>query len=183
MNVVSQSSIVKFLAENMRHLGRSGDKALVQLNISKKIVYQVPAVAKTLDGFLLMDKHKVEALAVTDNSGKLIGELSAANLRGLGADIFTRMELSVEEFIKGHRLPETCQPAARLKDVITQLARTGSHRLWVVDAEAKPIGIVSLTDVMKALMLCLNVTPRRKKTRSVDFSKLKLKPINPTGSP
>ena len=137
----------------------------------KKVV-TVEESAKAIEGYTLMDANKLESIAVVSD-GKLVGQLSASDLRGLAKDLFSSLDKRISDFIGKAKKISTCSPDAKLKDVIKQLAASSLHRLWIVDKELHPIGVVSLGDVMKALMLSLNVTPKRKKTRSVDFSKLK----------
>lgn len=127
---------------------------------------------KALDGYKLIDQNKLEAIAVVNEQGHLVGQLSAQDLRGLAGNLFPALETPIREFIGKQKKLETCGTDIKLKDVIKQLAASGEHRLWIVDKDGTPLGVVSLGDVMKALMLSLNVTPKRKKTRSVDFSKL-----------
>jgi CBS-domain-containing membrane protein len=171
--VATQSTVVRYLAKNLKEIGRALDKPIDYLGLGKRQAISVTWTARTLDGYILLDKHKVEAIAVTDEAGVLVGALSASDLRGLGAGLFAAFQQPVREFIKGQPPPETCAPDASLKDLVAQLAATRSHRAWLVTRDRRPFGVVSNTDVMKALLLCLNVSPRRRRTRSVDFSKLR----------
>lgn len=148
-------------------------KSLKDLHLGVKKVITVEESAKAIEGYKLMDANKLESIAVVNAEGKLIGQLSASDLRGLAKDLFSSLDKRISEFIHKAAKIATCSPDAKIKDVIKQLAAGSLHRLWIVDKEHHPIGVVSLGDVMKALMLSLNVTPKRKKTRSVDFSKLK----------
>jgi len=170
--IVSQSSMVKYLHNHLKELGRSITRPIDYLGLGKRQAISIDSKAKALDGYVLIDKHKVEAIAITGEGGVLVGALSATDLRGLAHDIFPALEKPIEEFVKGQVPPQTVPPDIPLKDLITLLATTNSHRAWICTSTKKPLGVVSNTDVMKALLLCLNVTPRRRKTRSVDFTKL-----------
>ena len=120
----------------------------------------------------MIDENKLEAVAVVNGEGQLTGQLSAQDLRGLAANLFPSLEKPIHEFIEKQKKAGTCTPEIKLKEVIKLLAASGDHRLWIIDKDNVPLGVVSVGDVMKALMLSLNVTPKRKKTRSVDFTKL-----------
>ena len=41
-----------------------------------------------------------------------------------------------------------CDPKAALKDVIRRLAHSHVHRIFVVDTEKRPLGVISLTDII-----------------------------------
>ncbi len=46
----------------------------------------------------------------------------------------------------------TVTPNVPLYDVVHKLAKTGLHRLYVVDPEHKPIGVISLKDVLRYVL-------------------------------
>jgi len=173
MSVVSQSLVVKFLADHLGQVGRAGSKSLRDLHLGVKKVVTVDESAKAIEGYRLMDANKLESIAVVGADGKLVAQLSASDLRGLSKELFAALDRRISDFTGKAKRVSTCQPDTKLRDVVKQLATGSLHRLWIVDKDQRPIGVVSLGDVMKALMLSLNVTPKRKKTRSVDFSKLK----------
>jgi len=175
INIVSQSTVIKFLSEHSSDLGAAAKKTATDLGLGKKSVVSIPDDAKALDGYKLINQHKVEAVAVVSSKdGKLLGALSASDMRGISGDLLKVLDAPMQSFIRNQRKPETCKTNITMKQAIDQLAGGQTHRIFIVDSSDRPIGIISQSDIMKALMLSLNVTPRRKKTRSVDFSKLRL---------
>jgi CBS domain-containing protein len=50
------------------------------------------------------------------------------------------------------RNPETVPPATRIPDMARRMIDRGVHRLIVLDGENRPVGIVSVTDVLAALV-------------------------------
>jgi len=52
----------------------------------------------------------------------------------------------------------SCTSDTTLSQAIRQLAANNLHRLWVVDTKNRPVGVVALLDIMKALMLSNNQT-------------------------
>ena len=48
--------------------------------------------------------------------------------------------------------PITVTESATFEDVVMKLAATRVHRLWIVDSEEKPIGVVSIGDVFKNML-------------------------------
>jgi CBS domain-containing protein len=45
----------------------------------------------------------------------------------------------------------TCEAHTPFRDVVARLAASGVHRIYVVDAQRKPTGVITLTDVLKAV--------------------------------
>lgn len=42
-----------------------------------------------------------------------------------------------------------CTPQSSLGEVMEKVYQTGVHRVWMVDDDYRPIGIVSLTDILR----------------------------------
>jgi CBS-domain-containing membrane protein len=100
-------------------------------------------------------KHNVSAIPVISSDGKLIGELSAAALRGLPpTKIPTALDIPVLDFVQqtGARpTPAFCTPNTSINQVIQEIASSQLHRVWIINTEAdkKCVGVVSLTDMMR----------------------------------
>jgi CBS domain-containing protein len=136
-------------------------------NMTNLIVF--PKTAKLFEAFRNMYENKISAVPVVDpNLGNQLwntGTLSASDLRGMVVDpknIISMMNMSIEEYLnkiqsakKKPKLLERekpkqwrCKPQDTMFDVVNKLTQSGVHRLWVVDLEDRPIGVVSLCDVI-----------------------------------
>jgi CBS domain-containing protein len=184
VNIVSGTNVIKFLADHQTDLGRAGAKTSTELGLGKKGVLHLETTATALDGFRMINQHKVEAIAIVEKDS-LVGTLSASDLRGLTGNLVGLLSAPVLQFIKGQKPPETCRTNISLREAILILAKANAHRIWVVDGPtSRPVGVITQSDIMKAMLLSMNLTPRRKGRRSVDFGKLKLsndkRPTSPT---
>lgn len=105
---------------------------------------------------LLMDK-KSSCLGVVDEQGKLIGNLSASDLKGIRFldDGFNLLKSKVwdvlNEFSKKSTNPVTVKVSNKFSDIIRMINDKNIHRIWVVDEAGAPITIITLTDVLKFL--------------------------------
>jgi CBS domain-containing protein len=92
----------------------------------------------------LLARHAVTALPVVDESGRIVGVISEADViaRGRLADPVGEAMSRVVALVH----PET--EVAELRDVLT---RTGVKSLPVVDAADQVVGVVSRSDVVRAL--------------------------------
>ena len=45
-----------------------------------------------------------------------------------------------------------CSPETDLKEMIRLVVENEAHRIWLVDGDKRPIGVVSLTNMISAIM-------------------------------
>jgi len=120
---------------------------------------QIQEDASVIQAIQKMAIANVSALAVVDSKGSLVGNFSATDLVGLHKETQTEFHLllqPIKEFLKSHSpdslKPKTVTLDTSLRDTIKTLSDLHLHRLWVVEGD-KVKGVVSLTDVLRAIML------------------------------
>jgi CBS domain-containing protein len=160
-SVLSQSQVIEFINANLDTLGTIKDKPVEQMRGVIKQVYTVKEDSLTIDAFKLMQQNSLTGVAVVNESGAVVGNLSVRDLKGLRLEnqLFHRLFQTVHNFIRHLRAelseidsrPRTKQ-VVRLNDtmahVIQILVQQNIHRVYVVDNDQKPIGVVSLKDVL-----------------------------------
>lgn len=138
---VDDSELISFLGEPLKKLGISGHT-----------VFTIEESKAAIEGFRLISKKHVNAIAVVNKEGKLVNTLSASDLRGLNAKNLESTLASCTQFLKdktkGAQI--TTNPEEALLHAVSKLAVNKVHRLWVVDAQGKPTGVVTLTDIIHA---------------------------------
>ncbi len=130
--------------------------------------------AETLhDALLLMEENSLGALPVVDRHGHCLGMLTATDLVSLTRELEEDLEdldrLSepsrkwLMQVIARERgevqvrsvmstLPHTVAPDASLVDAAREMLAHEVHRLPVVDGEKTVVGIVTTTDLLRALV-------------------------------
>jgi CBS domain-containing protein len=108
-----------------------------------------------LNVYRRMAEKNLNGIPVIDhNTQKLIGTLSASDLRGLNYNSINNLVLPVLDFLatlpKADSIlnPPMAKKETPLKDVLKTMSEKHLHRLWVVDDEKKVIDVISLTDLM-----------------------------------
>jgi hypothetical protein len=126
------------------------------------------------DAVQLMSDHHISGLAVLGEAGELVGELSEQDLmvRESGFDagpyvmvldavIYLRNPLgwdkqvhqvlgnSVADVMRPH--PHTIEAGASLRDAARLLHARSTQRLFVLQADGKPVGVLTRGDVVRAL--------------------------------
>ncbi|SPQ96905.1 unnamed protein product (mitochondrion) [Plasmodiophora brassicae] len=158
--LITQSALVQWVVDNKALLGdvlRHPLKDIGPLGTSP--VVSVCATSPVLDAFKLMDEHKISAVGVVSQAkGDLVATVSSSDIKFFLRTKFP-MTHTVMEFVQSIndqmvdiRSPLIC--ASRntpLGDVIGRMAKAKVHRVFLVDGKDKPVGIVSVTDVMKLL--------------------------------
>jgi 5'-AMP-activated protein kinase regulatory gamma subunit len=153
--IVSQSTIVHFMADKL-HVGELknlGEKTLQELGLGG----EVPTTVKTTDSVLrtihLLEHNAVSAAALVEKDGKLAGNFSASVLRGLYADKWPSFLERVDEFLQRHS-PDSLVPlcvyrSATFQTAVQELTKNKVHQIYVIDNDYKPVGILTLTDVIR----------------------------------
>jgi len=111
-----------------------------------------------------LSKNKISAVGVVNENGELIGNLSLTDLRSIGEieglaqlnlpikGYQQRIEaLSSERTIPHYKYPVKANETDTLDSIIQTLITYNIHRIYIVDNLNKPIGILSLIDILQEL--------------------------------
>jgi len=152
-NVISQSDIISFAAQHIEELPVA-DKPIKSLGMVRAPLL-VPMQTTFVDALDALSTNRISGLGIIEPSGKLIANFSASDLRGLSSESFNYFEEPVLNFLKREkatiRNPITCTKESTLREVISKLSSEKIHRIYVVDEQERPIGIVTLSDIMPVL--------------------------------
>jgi CBS domain-containing protein len=158
--LISQLDIVMYFHEHSEELKSCPIKMkdvapILAAEPCGKYLVCINAKNKALDAFLKMTDERVNAVAVIDDNGRLVANLSSSELRGLDEETLKHLEEPVIQFLEktsGHHSlhPITCKPSGFLHNMIPTIVHKRIHRVWVEEDE-KPIGVATLTDIIKTL--------------------------------
>jgi 5'-AMP-activated protein kinase regulatory gamma subunit len=107
--------------------------------------------------------RRVSALPIVDGFGRLLAVYSKADVLNLAADkTYANLMDSMERVLR-NRSPTgcithcvaslTCNRSESLKSVVDRIIKNGLHRLFAVDDEGRVEGIISLSDILRRLVL------------------------------
>jgi len=102
VTVVTQSHVVKFLFHNMYLFGGLANITVDDIHMFHAPVVSVTTDQKGIDAFKLMNEKRVSAVAVVDNNGVLVGNISVSDLKLIGFDgsMFSRLYYPISQFMK-----------------------------------------------------------------------------------
>jgi CBS domain-containing protein len=159
MKLLTQTDVVRFLVARQ---DRAAVREMCEQTLQNARLVDVsggkPPVSCTpewsaLDAFRKLYISDVSAVAVVNDKGDLVGNVSATDVRGLRAESIETVNKPVLEYLKlhsgGHLMhPITADPSrSTVGTVMAQMVAGRVHRVWVTE-HLKPIGVVSMTDIM-----------------------------------
>ncbi len=140
-------------------MGKTVDEMQLGTSPVTAVVESQPAI----EAFKLMDTKQVTGLAIVDSHGKLVGNISARDLKIFIRFIdFNTLLTPVGDFVKALRQHAidiksptiTVFGSTKFEMVVGKLAATKVHRIFVVDDETHfhCIRVISLVDVLYAVL-------------------------------
>lgn len=157
--ILSQSSIVAFIASKCPK--GSLDEKMTDAGLDfRKDVVKIADSASAAEAFELLDSKRLSGIAVVDEDGKLVGTTSAKDIKRAVLDAGrTSMDMDILSYLASVRQSEAVTkkdkyPSVHVHDdatvehVVNLIAKTGLHRVFVVDKDMKPVGVVSFTDII-----------------------------------
>jgi len=160
INVVSQSTILSYLARNLDSLGKVGSTTIAQANLMSSPVQTVNINTPTVVTFALMTKYNFSSMATVDPDFTITSILSLKDIQVAASD-FTKLLLPTQDFINEARRKDyrdvvptvNCKSSDTLSRIISKLAAVGIHRLFVREEGQQQFqGIVSVGDVLRFLV-------------------------------
>lgn len=99
MNVISQSDIIRFLVPKMDQFVSLFDSTAEELGLGMHPPITISSTEPAIKALRLIGTHRISALAVVDENGKLVGNLSASDLKVRFVRSFARANRSRKLFI------------------------------------------------------------------------------------
>mmetsp|Transcript_5221 Transcript_5221/g.14018 ORF Transcript_5221/g.14018 Transcript_5221/m.14018 type:complete len:322 (+) Transcript_5221:32-997(+) len=165
--VLSQSLALRYIAQHLIELKDVVGKPISSFDaLGAKPAIYIESRRNVIEGMELMYKHKLSAVAVVDNAGKLSGNLSLSDIKYVfRTRSYQMLWYTVASFVKLLREKMSLEQNAgmdtfpffditrdkSLNLAIQKIVATRVHHLWIVNQEGKPTGVISITDVMRCL--------------------------------
>lgn len=162
--IVSRTKVVEFLRNELPQFPSVSETKLCETEWFKaraREVITIPSNVKAALAGETMVEKTVSGLAVVDADGKLVGAISATDFkRCLGANMFSVMQTPVEQFLRltneHYKRDQSLKPVVASEDetiasMLKKLHDNHIHRLFIVDGDNKPTGVISLGDIVSYL--------------------------------
>jgi len=159
--IISQSNFIKFFELHKTDLSGDLDQTVEDIGFPLKKVITVPSTETALNAFKTLDKFRISGLGVVKaEDGTLIGNTNAQDLKfhvlDKGRESMSVPILSYLSRIRQREITARDKyPICSVKKtdtmgrIIGLLAATRFHRIFVEDDKRNPIGVCSITDILK----------------------------------
>jgi len=157
ITVATQSYLAHLISSNSSRFPIMHEKISTH-KLAYKEVVSVSSDTRAIDAFEVIRSKKVTGVAVVDQSGKLVDNISASDLKLVGADVelLSRVFMSVSEFLKVDNSKERelifVPTSATIGEVFEKIVSNKTHRVYVTDESNKPVGIISIGDVLESVL-------------------------------
>lgn len=124
----------------------------------KKEPLIAPCDTPTLIALRVMKIYQVSCIGIIDPDGALVGNLSSNDFRGFDFGDLSSLVHPVLTFIKLQHQEDprtwciSCTKDEQVMVLIHRMLRAKVHRIWVCDDYFCPLGVVTMTDILKAFM-------------------------------
>jgi len=158
--LITQSDVIKFLAQNSVLMRQEPlfQKTLGELKLGQRQPLILSHAEISSDAFIEMADKGYDSAAVVDDSGKLIANISASDLKGLTRRNCVILSDPLDNFLnRDWRRGWWSKPiCVDLNDplffVVLQFVSSKVHRMYIIDDDGKPVGEVNHLDILKILL-------------------------------
>ncbi|GMR42078.1 hypothetical protein PMAYCL1PPCAC_12273, partial [Pristionchus mayeri] len=159
--ILTHKRIIKFLSLYMHDLPKPAfmDETPKSLGIgSWGDVLTIHVDTPLIEALQIFLQNRVSALPLVDEEGRAVDIYAKFDVISLAADkAYDKLDITVHEALK-HRQEwfegvRTCKETDSLFSVLESIVRAEVHRLIVTDENEKVTGIISLSDILKYLVL------------------------------
>lgn len=98
--------------------------------------------------------YGVSCVGITDSSGRIIGNLSAADFRVFKPAYLMTLLTPVSSFIQSLHGKNPSEfnlvvgPQSKIENVVDGMMKKKVHRAWVCTEDGKPMGVVTMSDII-----------------------------------
>eukprot|EP00741_Cyanophora_paradoxa_P014243 tig00020800_g13738.t1 len=151
--MVSQTDIARYLIANANALPEHMDRCTA-FEASTKNPFCIRSRDRAIEGFRVMHDKNIRAVGVIDeDTKKLVANLSASDLRKVDKETIGNLNYPVTFFLNkawgAIRQPVACGDRTTIREALQIMLQQHLHRIWVVSPTGEPLGVLSLTDVIR----------------------------------
>ncbi|XP_055959305.1 5'-AMP-activated protein kinase subunit gamma-1 isoform X4 [Patella vulgata] len=160
--ILTHKRILRYLYLYMKDLPSPGfmSQTLEELNIGTlKNVITATKETPLIKALNLFVQHRISALPVTDNQGKIVDIYAKFDVINLAAEkTYNNLDITIEQALlhrdqQGVESVARCRATETLKSVIERIVKAEVHRLVIVNDKDIVTGVISLSDILKYIVL------------------------------
>jgi len=157
VGLLTQTNVIRYLNQDPTLMGFKGTEEIDKMNMLQRHVVSISPSFLTIDAFRTMQEKRLSSLGVVDSNGVLVSILSVSDLKGLKDFHFRSLLLPVIDFLAEVRKDQkkpidyvvSCGMNSTLKQVIHIMLKEQVHRVFIIDENRRPLGVVSQSDIIR----------------------------------
>jgi len=159
VNVLSQWDFLLFAASRLSFVGNQFQRTVGEIGLGTQssnllVVKQWTDVIGVIS---FMYDNGLSGVPLVDEHARIVQNFSATDLLNLTRENFPLLSLPARDFllrIHGYlKPPVCCRKTDSIENVLLKFLYFGVHRVYVVDDNYHPIGVITLTDIMQSLLI------------------------------
>jgi len=154
VGIVSQSLIIKWLFSKQEQLSPLFKCTVQDLNLGlfneRRPLIQALDTDELINVFQLVHDNNVHGCAVVDNKGKLVGNIAVSDLQYAISGNIRLLALPVRSLLdtSERKAPLVCSSQSTLSDIVSMMIESNVYRIYLVDVDRSPRGIITYTDIL-----------------------------------
>jgi len=188
LGLFTQSDVIRFLGGNPYWLNRfpKSQKTIKELGIVDHPFEEVVSIEQNTPasfGFKKIADTNTSGIAIVDDQGRIVANISATNIRGISRRNFQLLRRPLYEFLQRDRrrgwwtMPICITENDTFEKVVLQFCSTKVHQMFVVDEEGRPKHVVTLTDILRQIVDDRDFTEKFKSLRVTEEAGSQQPPI------
>jgi CBS domain-containing protein len=164
---VTQSQMLQYLNDNKQQFDSIMNQTVKDLwNIRLKHVETIHCDKFVIDALVQLIQNRISGIAVVNSQGQIVGHISASDLKRMDVQNPYQLCYDIYESIKNfmnlsedkqkpqnaklpHFEPVIVKEDARVGELVSLMVAKKIHRVFVVDDGGKPVGEISLCDIIQ----------------------------------
>jgi CBS domain-containing protein len=158
-SILTQSAMVKFLNRHKMSMLPWGNATVASMMLGSRTVFRVFDTDPVYKAFNLLVNAHASCVAVIDLSGLLVGNISPTDIKAAvdsASGIVAEMHRPFYEYRRQLQIPQllptTCSPEATFVEVVSLMATTGRHHIFLVNTMGELTGVITLSDLCGAVL-------------------------------
>ena len=161
LEICSQSDILNFIVSDLENRFKDSEISKVMaLPVSRcqncyRDCVTVSKDTVMLDLISTLDSKQITSIALVDEHGRICGNFSASDLKGMteinGEFLLTLVPSFLEKNSPQSLQPICVTPQTSIREAAEKMIQRRVHRIWLVDQGNRPVGVVTMTDILKEI--------------------------------
>ncbi|CAK7201217.1 AMP-activated serine/threonine-protein kinase regulatory subunit [Sporothrix eucalyptigena] len=159
VSVITQYRILKFIAVNNEHNTVMLKKSVREIGLGTYTNLQTARMSDTvLDVIHVMVEHNISAVPIVDDNNRVLNVFEAVDvIPCIKGGVYDDLQSSIGEALskRAEDFPGiyTCGEDDRLDSIFDTVRKSRVHRLIVIDDDSRLRGMISLSDILKYVLL------------------------------